>query len=364
MTDQFNRRTILTHICRSVCFASIPVWLATWSSSESIAADLDSKPKGWEVEFPSMGSLINLRWFDPANDLANDRQSQVLQTAKKVAEHWVNILSDYEPTSESSLVCEQADKGDWVSVSEPLWLVMNQCDRWNRLSCGAFDAALGSVTRLRRQRKLATPPQWSAAKSQSGWHLLELSDNKRAFRTSTPGVRLDFGAIGKGLVVDAIASELESLGIQQYVLNSAGNMRIGKAADGSEGWPVSVDIPAVGSGHQDQREFFRWKLAECGVATSGDRWQRFRDPDQSNDIQSKSSHIVDPKTMRGITGHQSVTVIAKNGADADAIATATSVRASNKLSEWLTIVKQELPEVRILMLSRDNDKFPVRVVAN
>lgn len=352
---QMNRRwsiQCLAAMFAGCCTAVVPL------RSRNTAHASNHFRQGFEAEFPSMGSKINLRWYDSRS---NSTQL-VLSAATAVADKWVNILSDYEPNSEAMMACQQADSGNWVQVSEDLWNVILECNQWNRWSNGAFDAALGATTRLRRQRKPATPQQWEHAQASSGWHLLATDPSKRSIRTTRPGVRLDFGAIGKGLVVDKISEKLLQMGIDQFNINASGNMRMGKAPDNTQGWPVSIDIPVTDPNHESL-EFMRMRLSHRGVATSGDRWQRFPDPIEpkigATDTK-KSSHIVDPKTLRGVSGHHSVTVIADNAMDADAIATATSVRTQNDLAGWLQTLNRLKPGVQVLILSKDEETQAIR----
>ena len=314
--------------------------------------------QGFEVEFPCMGSKINLRWFDKRSNSTE----LVLAAAVETSEKWVNVLSDYEPISEAMTVCQEADSGSWVQVSEDLWTVIQMCDQWNRWSNGAFDAALGALTRLRRQRRLANSKQWKESRSKSGWKLVELHPSEHRIRMIRPGVRFDFGAIGKGFVVDQISNKLLAMEIEQFVINSAGNMRMGRAPDNSDGWPLSIDVPTPSS-TDPTREYCRMRLKQCGIATSGDRWQKFPDAidiRESDSEPSLSSHIVDPKSLRGISGHHSVTVIAENATDADAIATATSVRTQNDLAGWLQTVELIKPGTRVLILSKDKESTGIR----
>lgn len=349
-------------------FASIA--LASQLSAEACGSrgnDFDFEQAdqvGCEIEFPTMGSSINLRWLDTSAD----RKPEVLLASKDIAERWVSILSDYEPSSEMSVACEQADSGNWVPVSCDLWNVLELCDRWNRLSGGAFDAGLGALSRIRRQRRPATNQQWKDATLCSGWKWIELDASNHSFRTLAKGFRLDFGAIGKGLVADAIALHLQTLGIQQFAVNASGNMRVGQAPGLTPGWPVSVDVPTAPSINSDKKPqeanlLFQWRLKECGVATSGDRWQRFPDaasPDAASP-DNKASHILDPSTLQGVAGSHSATVIAKNAADADAIATATIARLNNDLAGWLQTLYDHRPDVQIWVLALQENGNGVRM---
>lgn len=354
---RFHRRAALQGIA-SCALWSQSLFGTSWSRGNLNGADAADK-NGCEIEFPTMGSTINVRWLD----MDTGRKQQILESAKQIAEQWVSVLSDYEPSSEMSTACEQADSGQWVHVSAELWDVIHQCDQWHRWSDGAFDAGLGALSKVRRQRKLASPDQWNQAKLQSGWKWIDLDVPNRAFRTRTTGFRFDFGAIGKGIVADAIARHLQECGIDQFVVNASGNMRLGVAPDATSGWPVSVDVPSSTKSRlegqtQNAQELFRWRLEECGVATSGDRWQRFPD---SSSPSSSSSHITDPSSLKGVAGSHSATVIASNAADADAIATATIVRLNRDLAGWLRALQTQKPEAQVWILARDERSDVVRV---
>jgi FAD:protein FMN transferase len=315
----------------------------------------DDGLQGFEAEFPSMGSKINLRWYANQSD-----RNQTVVAATEIADYWNSVLSDYDPSSQTSTACTKADSIVWVPLSNDLWSVIKQCDLWNRWSNGAFDAALGATTRLRRQRKPATQAQWAQAKLASGWGLLELDHSTQSMRFSRPGIRLDFGAIGKGIVVDRIAERFVAMGIERFVVNASGNMRMGLAPDKTTGWPIAIDLPM--SATEVPAELLRTRIENGGVATSGDRWQRF--PDATTEgSDSRTSHILEPITGNGLSGHQSVTIFADNATDADAAATATCVRARRDLAGWLQTLSIHKPNLRAIVLLKDNDSDPVRMIS-
>ncbi len=349
---KINRRVSIKYMAAGYlgCWSDRPTYGATGTG-----APIDH-PQGFEAEFPSMGSKINLRWY--TNDAEQDR---VVDAATNLAERWENVLSDYAPSSQTSLACAEMDTGHWVALSNELWSVVWMCDQWHRWSNGAFDAALGAITRLRRQRKLASQGQWEEARSKSGWKLLELDGANQSIRSVTPGVRLDFGAIGKGVVVDKIAEKLAELEIDQYVVNASGNMRIGRSPPDTEGWPIAIDFPAAGI-RQQASELLRTRLSQCGIATSGDRWQRF--PDASGAAKDEySSHIINPQTNVGVAGHQSVTIIAENATDADAAATATCVRTQSDLAGWLKTLAEKKPTLQAILLLSGESNESVRMIS-
>ncbi len=318
-----------------------------------------SPPQGFEAEFPSMGSKINLRWYCDHADHAD--QDRIVEAARTIADHWTSVLSDYDPTSQVMVACLKGDEGNWVPLSNDLWNVVQRCEQWHRWSNGAFDAALGAITRLRRRRMLATPVQWEEARRASGWGLVEFDVPNQAIRFQTPSVRFDFGAIGKGFVVDRIAEKLLEMEIERFVVNASGNMRIGQSPPQIEGWPIAIDVPATGA-NEATTELLRTRIRPCGIATSGDRWQRF--PDGVGVAKNQySSHIVDPSTHTGVSGHQSVTVIADDAADADAAATATCVRARRDLAGWLETLSEQKPKLQAMVLLKDEATANVRMIS-
>jgi len=350
---RLNRRAAIRHILS----CSIAANAAFYVSSNRLANACIADRQGFEAEFPSMGSKINLRWFSEHAD-----QDQVVAAARQTADQWVGVLSDYDPKSETMVASTQADSGNFTPLSDSLWSVVQMCDQWHRWSDGAFDAALGALTSLRRQRRQATPDQWKDARSKIGWHLVELDATNQAIRFTVPGVRLDFGAIGKGIVVDQIAERFATMGISRYVVNASGNMRIGQAPSDTSGWPIAIDVPAS-KATDTAKELLRTRISRCGIATSGDRWQRLPDEvgAKRNDA---TSHIIDPKTKRGVAGSQSVTIVAESAADADAAATATCVRVHNDLAGWLQTLSEKKPKLQTIVLLKDEASEAIRMISS
>ena len=351
-----SRRAHLKQLVGTTLAVNAAFFTRLESRLNACERDIDQEEKGFEAEFPSMGSKINLRWYSSATS-----QDEVIKAATGIADLWIDVLSDYEPTSQAMVACAKADSGDWVQVSNELWSVLQHCEQWNRWSEGAFDAALGAITRIRWQRKPAPPELWAKARLKSGWKLLELDHPHQAMRFLTPGVRLDFGAIGKGIVVDRIAEKLEEMGIEKYVVNASGNMRMGNAPNGTAGWPIAIDIPAT-LPNETSIEFLRSRFSNGGIATSGDRWQRFPDANAKGSDE-RTSHIVEPTTAKGLSGHQSVTIMAGNATDADAAATATCVRARRDLAGWLQTLSERKPNLHAIVMLKDSDTDPMRFVS-
>lgn len=306
---------------------------------------------GYRVSIASMGSRIEIRWMGGERG----REQTIADTARFCADTWVDVLSDYQQDSECMRLCREAANGHWVAVSESLWHVLLRCNHWHRVTEGAFDAGLGALTRLRRSSKQVSDLAWQEARARCGWEHVELDEHLHRVRFHRPGIVLDFGAIGKGFVVDRIGERLREMGIDRFLVNASGNMLCGDAIEqaspisssrGECGWPIAI----VTLGEPD-RELRRLRLSRCGIATSGDAHQRFRDGG-SNEDSDRSSHIVDPVQRRGLYRLNMATVVTANAADADALATACCVHLNRgTVNAWLSRTRGELPRAEYVFQS-------------
>lgn len=337
---QAEERRKFVKSCLSTCLTTCLTVGITGVSYVGFSKSTARGSLGWDsasfrTQFPAMGSLLVIAWEDEGGSRteAFDRAKRIDQQAREIAEYWNSILSDYDDNSESSRLASAADDLKWHDVSRDFGSVLNEVNDWHQLSMGAFDASLGAMTRLRRRPRLPSQEVWEVAKEQIGWHLVEWDRNRSRLRFMRSGVRFDFGAIGKGWVADRIFDLLGSVGINRCLINFAGNMRIGLPPTGKAGWPVSIDTISDGDERRKPEELIRLSLSECGISTSGDRWQRL--PDASSDSRTtKTSHVMDPRLGRGIASPQSITIIAKDATRADAASTATGVHMNRNRSRW------------------------------
>jgi thiamine biosynthesis lipoprotein ApbE len=179
MIDPRTRHVALTsHVSRRRLLASLGGASIAWWTKKDLAADSGPETQPFEeVEFPAMGSLINIRW--EAHPSIKVTPQHIKSHASKVVETWNDILSDYDDESEIASLAKQADNGSWQTVSEKLAIVMQLSSDWYAWSEGAFDVAIGALTSLRRKRKLPRQEAWDAARERTGWKLVEWNPRQR-----------------------------------------------------------------------------------------------------------------------------------------------------------------------------------------
>jgi thiamine biosynthesis lipoprotein len=188
-----------------------------------------------------------------------------------------------------------------------------------RASGGAFDPTIGPVGRLwrrtRRNRQLPDPEQLRKARLSVGYDAIELNPKDRTVRLTKPGMKLDFGGIAKGFACDEAMAALQKAGIASALVAGAGDIRVADPPPGQAGWRVGVAAPD-GSPEEPVRML---SVKNCAVSTSGDA-ERYVEIDGV-----RYGHILDPRTGAGSTLRASLTVVAKDGATADCLATAAFV---------------------------------------
>ena len=247
----------------------------------------------FEAVEPHMGTLVRIQLY-----AATEPQAAAAFRAAfaRIAELDA-ALSDYLPGSELNRLC----RAGRAAVGPDLFKVLGVSQKLAEETGGAFDITIGAVTHLWR-KGVPDAASLAEALARTGWRKLHLDAARRTAALDQPGVQLDLGAIGKGYAADEALAVLARLGIRRALVAMSGDLAIGDAPPGKRGWSVDAGGRVM-------------QLADCAVSTSGDAEQHH----------GPYSHIVDPKTGMGLTGAPQVTVVARRGIDADALATAVSV---------------------------------------
>lgn len=160
-------------------------------------------------------------------------------------------------------------------------------------------------------------------------------------RAASRHVQLDFGAYAKGVALDWALDRLAHQGVHDGLLNLGGNLAAMGAIDG-RAWQVGIRDP--------HRPGLVASLAVQGreaVVTSG-TYERWRVLDGQ-----RCSHILDPVTGAPAAGLDSVTVVHRSAALADAAATALLVAGP---ARWPSVARR-LGVDQVLVIDRDGHRY-------
>jgi len=152
--------------------------------------------------------------------------------------------------------------------------------------------------------------------SRVGYRKLFLEDRNCTVTKSRPDLHADLSGIAKGFGVDKAGSALESLGFERYLVEAGGEVRVRGNNAAGEPWQIAIEEPDA----RPQRPRYIVPLAGASIATSGDYRIYFERDGR------RYCHEIDPATGEPIrNGLASVSVVAANCANADALATALMV---------------------------------------
>ena len=163
-------------------------------------------------------------------------------------------------------------------------------------------------------RKMPSEEDIRASVTKVGYNNILLDKEKLTVFLKIKGMKIGFGAIGKGYAADMAKKLLLAKGVTSGIINASGDMNSwGKQVDGNE-WKVAITNPL-----NKNKVFALLPISNGAVVTSGDyeKYVEFNG--------KRYSHIIDPRTGYPSTGIISVTVFAPKAELADALATSVFV---------------------------------------
>ena len=220
-------------------------------------------------------------------------------------------LSDYRVDSELKQVVAAAGGGP-IEVSADMLAVLSQAKGLAAATGGAFDPTVAPLVALWRQARatgrLPLAGDLADARALVGHDRLQVDEQAGTVQLRDAGMGLDLGAVAKGWSADQALAELSRAGCPSALVDLGGDLSLGSPPPGRDAWRVSVGCsPRV------------LPLSDCAVATSGSTVQHL-------DIDGvRLSHVIDPRSGAALADAPCCSVVARNGATADALASAAMV---------------------------------------
>lgn len=266
-----------------------------------------------DVRFDAMGSQVRLCSDAPgARHALGDARGWLLQAADRLSRF----------CADSELCALNADPRTTVPASPLLRAAVRAMVRAARRSGGLVDPTLLDdleAAGYRASRCNATPLPLAEAlraaparrsareRPQAPWRAIVVDDRQGTI-VRPPGLRLDTGGTGKGLLADLVAQRLWAL--DRVTVDCGGDVRV--AGRATRGAPQEIEVVAP----LDGRVAARLWLGEGAIATSGLNRRVWRGADGT-----VAHHLLDPATGRPAwTGLVGVTAIARTALDAETLA--------------------------------------------
>jgi thiamine biosynthesis lipoprotein len=266
----------------------------------------------------TMGTTYSVK-YRPAQDAPSLKAMQI-EVDALLAE--INhTMSTYDEESELSRF-NRTRTTDWVSVSASLRAVLKTALEIGAQSEGAFDITVGPLVNLWgfgpefHPDRIPLETDIAAARARSGLDKVTLSETQPAIRKHRPDVFLDLSGIAKGYGVDQVAELMTAHGIEHYMVEIGGEVRVRGLKEQDTPWRIAIEKPLPG----ERSVQTMLALSDIALATSGNYRNFFEIAGR------RYSHAIDPATGWPVDNHLvSVTVLADTSMRADAWATAFQV---------------------------------------
>jgi len=227
------------------------------------------------------------------------------------------LISSWIPGSQTSDINLNAGIKP-VKVDQELIDLIERCITVSKITDGAFDITYASIDKVwRYDGSMTQIPSKEAIQNsvaKIGYENIVLDKKSQTVFLKQKGMRIGFGAIGKGFAADKARSLLKSQGVSSGIINASGDLTTwGKQPDGTD-WMVGITNPL------NKDKIFSWfPVVNAAVATSGnyEKYVTFKGV--------KYSHIIDPRTGYPSTGILSVTIFAPSAELCDALATSVFI---------------------------------------
>ena len=268
---------------------------------------------------------------------------QYIDIAVKEITRIEKLISSWDENSQTSLINKNAGINP-VKVDKELFDLIKRALKISKLTDGAFDISYASMDKIWKfdgsMKKIPSEKNIKASVKKVGYHNIILNDEKQTVFLKLKGMRIGFGAIGKGYAADKTKKLLISKDVKAGIINASGDMNTwGKQANGDD-WKVAITNPL-----NKKNAFGLLPIKNGAVVTSGnyEKYITFNG--------KRYSHIIDPRTGHPSSGIVSVTVFAPKAELADALATSVFVMG---IETGLNRINQ-LPKVECIIIDENGN---------
>ena len=297
----------------------------------------EDKPENIKLTGPVFGTAFNIQYT------AEDDVNYITQI-DSLFDVVNQSLSTYLPNSDISRLNRNED----AVIDEHFKRVFKASKDIYRLTEGTFDPTIGNVVNAwnfgaEKNKFLTDSTTIDSLVQFVGFNRVGLKNNK-IIKPNTS--YLEFNAIAKGYGIDLIGEFLESKGVDNYLVDIGGDLRVsGINQERQKPWSVGIDDPNF-DGTQSYSKVI--SLMKGAMATSG-TYRKFN-LDQDG---RRYAHIINTKTgYPSKTNILSVSVIAPDCMTADGYATAFQAMGIEGIKEFL--VRHD--ELKVYLIYEDEEK--------
>ncbi|MAW95919.1 MAG: thiamine biosynthesis protein ApbE [Leeuwenhoekiella sp.] len=227
------------------------------------------------------------------------------------------LISSWDANSQTAAINNAAGKNP-VKVDPELFQLIKHAIGISKLTDGAFDISYASMDKIWKfDGSMTQMPDEEAIKAsvaRVGYQNIVLDEAKNTVFLKNEGMKIGFGAIGKGYAADRAKALLIEKGVSAGIINASGDMNTWGFQPNGNPWKVAITNPL-----DKNKVFALLPVVNSAVVTSGnyEKYVTFEG--------TRYTHIIDPRSGYPATGIISATVFAPKAELADALATSVFV---------------------------------------
>ncbi|NJC26671.1 FAD:protein FMN transferase [Neolewinella antarctica] len=252
------------------------------------------------------------------------------------------LISSWNPNSQTSAINRAAGVAP-VVVDAELFDLIERSISLSKLTDGAFDISYASLDRVWQfdgsMTAKPSPESIAASVAKVGWQKIVLDREQSTVYLPETGMKIGFGAIGKGYAADRARTLLESRGVPAGIINASGDLTAWGKQPSGEDWRVAITNPL------NKEKAFAWLPVDGRAVVTSGNYEKFVRFDGV-----RYAHIIDPRTGYPSTGIVSATVFAPRAELADALATSVFVMGTETALDFIN----QLPGVDVVIVDEAN----------
>ncbi len=265
-----------------------------------------SNSAGWQEKFEAIGTHWTIDIFDDPDGIEKD------ELFDKIHSRINEFDLAYSRFRSDSLVTQMSKQaGDYILPDDATPLI-ELYEKLYQLTEGKLTPLIGRTLEQAgydasyslKPKKLIAPPAWD--------EVLAYEPSNRTLTLKQPAL-LDFGAAGKGYLVDIVSEIIEKEGVQSYTVDAGSDIRY----RGQDPLKVGLENPSEATQAIGVADLQNQSL--CASAGNRRKWEGFH-------------HIINPHTLQSPQEILATWAIAETTLIADGVTTALFLTAPESLT--------------------------------
>ena len=278
-------------------------------------ASCEKPPKKIVLQGLAQGSYYAVTYYDAENRNFQPEIDSIFHAVDMSVNLWVD-----------SSVISKVNRNEEVLLDSIFIDNFNIAQKAAQLSDGYFDPTISPIVAAwgfsYKSGDSITPQLIDSLKQLVDYRKIRIENGKVI--KENPDMKLDFNAIAQGYTSDLIAAFLESRGINNFLVDTGGEIMARGSKPNGQPWIVGIEKPAE-NWDSEQVVQTRIALRDKGLVTSGSTRKYVERNGR------RYSHCIDPKTGYPVEHNVlSATVLAENSVWADALASICMVMGMEK----------------------------------